>query len=145
MQLYVCRQVLNHAEIYSWFNEQGIGNLIESSKYHVTVAYSRADVDPTTMTFSTNQVVVEPNVLSAIDVYDDYAVQLIKGCLTLYERFYYFKSKGCSFDFPQYNPHISISTGMKDIKLTIAPFPGKILLGPEEWEELNTEYDYTGD
>lgn len=47
--------------------------------------------------------------------------------------------RGASWDWPEYQPHISIQIG-GDIDLSeVEPYQGKIILGPEVFEELREE------
>lgn len=142
MKLFVERKVINASDLHSWYKSQGLSGMIPPEEYHVTVVYSKEDVDITTMDFDYKPILIEGSMLSFLALFDDYVVQLVLTDARLYERFQYFKDLGCSWDYPEYMPHVSLAKGHKGKALTVEPYPESILLGPEVWSELNEDFSY---
>jgi hypothetical protein len=135
--LYVRRDVLNVSEIVAWATEQGFTDIVPD--LHVTIAYSRTPVDwfrmgepwSSEMTLSAGG----PRVMEALGPDGKYAALRIKSSELEY-RHEMMKSFGASWDWPDYQPHISIQVG-GDVDLTkIVPYRGEIRLGPEIFEDL---------
>lgn len=142
MKLFVERKVINSQEIHDHFRDQGIINLIDPSLYHVTVAYSKTDVSLNNMEFDKNPLTIEPSGVNFTAIFGEYFVQLVLSNLVLFNRFNYFKDQGCSFDWPNYRPHISISENFVGSIDDIRPFEKDIYLGPETWSELKENFSY---
>lgn len=145
MQLFVERKVINFDEIHDWFTRQSIDGLIKPSEYHITVAYSRKDVNLQNLEFDTSTLLIPGNQFNGLEIFGDYLVQLVLTDVRLFSRFNYFKQNGCSWDYPSYCPHISIAEHTKTDLNEIEPYQGNIIPGPEIWEELNTDFSYERD
>lgn len=138
--LYLRRDVLNAEEIIKWYKEQGVKQVYEPSSMHVTIVYSKKPLDWMKMG--------EPW---------EAALEIAPGGPRLHEKFgeqedvlvLLFKSReldwrhstaieaGASYDFPEYQSHISITLEGADLDLkTLKPYQGKIVLGPETYEEI---------
>lgn len=138
MTLYVNRPVLNAAEIVTWFKGQGFKTTLPASELHVTVAYSRNPVD----WMKAGEAWEEELTINAggprvLEKLGDYTV-LSFASSSLRWRHEQFKDAGASWDHPDYQPHISISLG--EAPAGAKPFTGRILLGPEKFEELESDW-----
>ncbi|MBX5190137.1 DUF1073 domain-containing protein [Rhizobium sp. NZLR3b] len=134
--LYVRRDVLNRADIVAWAKEQGFTDVVPD--LHVTIAYSRQPVDWFAMgeSWSTKIEIAAggPRQMEGMGPDGKYKALLITA-RELVWRHREFIELGASWDWPEYQPHISIQIG-GDINLTkVTPYQGKIILGPEIFEE----------
>lgn len=144
--IYISRSVINASDILHWFKNQGISNIVDDNDLHVTVVYSRNPVDMNTLILDTNNITIDPNdSIFKMDLFDEnQCLVMVYHNNFMQERFNYFKQKQCSWDFPEYNCHITITNNFhqSNIKLTdLKAFPEKIILGPEILEPLNVEYE----
>jgi len=141
--LYVSRKIINSQEIIQWYNDQGIQGLDDTTELHITQVYSSNPVDMNTMTYDTQTIKVEKEKSEAkMECFGNGKfLVLALNIPEMQERFKYFQSQGCSFDFPQYNPHTTISNnyGYSPELDHIIPFNGDIFLGPEIAESLELE------
>jgi hypothetical protein len=144
--IYVSRSIKNSEEIYNWFKEQGILNMTNKDDLHITQVYSTKPVDVDTLTLDKNDIIINPkDSLFIMETFDNNeCLVMICNNDIMQKRFDYFKDKKCSWDFPQYNCHITISNHFSENKIelkNIKPFPQKIILGPEILESLDVEYN----
>lgn len=141
--LYVQRKVRNAGEIIAWARAQGIANLMPADELHVTVAHSRAPVDwmairddyePEIKVFGGARI-VEP-------LGDKGALVLLFNSNMLRWRHREFVEAGAVWDYPEYQPHITLSyaPGSVDPK-AIEPYRGTIVLGPEIFEEVKDDWE----
>lgn len=138
--LYVRRDVLNRADILAWAKEQGFTNVVPD--LHVTIAYSRQPVDWFAMgeSWSTKIEIAAggPRQMEGMGPDGKYKALLITA-RELVWRHREFVELGASWDWPEYQPHISIQIG-GDVDLTkVTPYQGKIILGPEIFEEVRED------
>ncbi|WP_105436404.1 anti-CBASS protein Acb1 family protein [Neorhizobium tomejilense] len=135
--LYVRRDVINRAEIVRWAKEQGFIDIVPD--LHVTIAYSRAPVDWFAMGESwASRLEIGaggPRQMEGFGPDGKYKALLITA-VELIWRHREIVEKGASWEWPEYQPHISIQVG-GDIDLSkVEPYQGRIILGPEVFEEL---------
>lgn len=142
--LYVRRDVKNANEILAWAQEQGIANLYSASELHVTIAYSRKPMDWTKIDEAWGQderghMRVAPGgvrMMCAFGPNKDTLV-LVFTSSNLTWRHCDIIRAGASYDYPEYQPHISIAAIDKGVSYdNIEPFRGEIVLGPEIFEEV---------
>jgi uncharacterized protein len=73
---------------------------------------------------------------------DKGAVVLLFSASELSWRHEEIKRAGASFDYDQYQPHITISYDAGDLDLsTVEPYRGQIVLGPEIFEEVKEDWE----
>ncbi|MDX0937416.1 DUF1073 domain-containing protein [Sinorhizobium medicae] len=135
--LYVRRDVLNRSEIVRWATEQGFTDIVPD--LHVTIAYSRTPVDWFEMgeSWSPRLEIAAggPRQMESLGGDGKYKALLITASELVW-RHHAMIEAGASWDWPEYQPHISIQIG-GDIDLSkVEPYRGKIVLGPEIFEEL---------
>jgi len=142
--LYVSREVLNASEIIAWAKSQGFTTTVPADELHVTVAYSRAPVDwmkveeDWSATKEGNLTVSAggPRMVEALG--DKGAVVLMFASSALAWRHMTIRKAGATWDYPEYQPHVTITYSGADLDLaTVEPYRGVIELGPEMFEELN--------
>lgn len=137
--LYVSRKVRNAAAILKHYAEQGIGNLIEASDMHVTITYSRDPVDWMAMGAAWNsRLTVEPGgprIMEAFGPDRDTAV-LAFASSDLTWRHSEMVGNGASWDWPDYQPHVTIAYEFGGDIEQVKPWLGAIELGPEIFETI---------
>lgn len=141
--LYVARPVQNAAEILNWFRAQGLSPLLTPDDLHVTVAFSRKPLDWAAPGPAAEFVQV-PNIscrtIERLGPKGALVLKFMSG--DLMTRWEQFRLSGASWDWPTYQPHMTLSYGA-DLGLdlgTLKPFPGMIQLGPEVFKELDTDW-----
>lgn len=142
--LYVSRKVINAAEIVAWAKGHGIPDVYPAEKLHVTIAYSRQPVDWLAMGEAWGQdegghININPGGPRAVDLLgpggDTVTLQFSSSALTY--RNADMRERGASWDWDEYTPHISIArTPAGFDPATITPYRGRIVLGPEIFEEV---------
>lgn len=134
------RNVENASDIIKYFKDQGFEKTLQPSDLHVTVMYSRATVewpemdDDSLVIRSTRNRLVAPLGDSGAVVQKFYSK-------TLERRWRELCDHGCSWDWPGYIPHVTITWNAGDIDLAkIEPYKGEIVLGPEVFEKLDENW-----
>ena len=142
MPLYVSRKVTNAAAILKHYAEQGLTGLVEPGKMHVTVTYSSNPVNWMEMGAAWNsRLTVEaggPRLTEAFGQQKNTAVLAFLSS-DLKWRHDEMVEKGASWDWPEYQPHITIAYDYNGDIETIKPWTGEIQLGPEIFETIDNE------
>lgn len=140
--LYVHRKVLNGDEILAWAREQGFTSTLPASDLHVTIAFSRAKVDWMRMGSTwEDEVTIPPGGPRLVERFDGGAVVLLFASNMLSWRHDEMVDRGASWDWPEYQPHITISYNGAPADLDgIEAYQGRIVLGPEVFEEINEDW-----
>lgn len=137
--LYVSRPVLNRADLQAWATEQGLGEL--QPDLHVTIAYSRTPVDWFSLGNASEfgnadgKLIVPEGGPRAVEPLGDKTAVLLFSSWELSWRHGSIREKGASWDFPEYQPHISLKSGPADLD-RVKPYTGKIVLGAERFSEI---------
>lgn len=144
--LYVRRDVMNKEDIVEWAREQGLEMNVTPDDLHVTIAYSRRRVDWMRMpTFSEpNEVLVaEGTMPRLLEVFGTSLCLLFRN-RELEWRHGQLVSYGASFDHEYYQAHITlVKDVLPDYDVSkFKPYTGKIVLGPEVWEEVKSDIDH---
>lgn len=136
--IYVSRMVTNVAELRKWAEGQGL-KLHDSP--HVTITYSRDPVDWMAMGDSyLGALEVPAGGARMMDKFGD-ALVLLFNSSELSWRNREMRERGASWDYQDYQPHITIDYDAATLDpTTIQPYRGKILLGPEIFEEIKEDY-----
>lgn len=137
--LYVSRKVTNAGEIVAWAKEQGFTDI--EPDLHVTIAYSTTPVDwfavGTSWSEKLDIAAGGPRQMERLGPNGEYIALLITANELVW-RNREIREAGASWDWPEYQPHISIQVG-GDIDLSkVEPYQGCIVLGPEIFEEIAT-------
>lgn len=136
--LYVYRRVLNTKDIIKWAREQGFTQMLPASELHVTIAYSRTPVDWMEMgedwsSDEAGRLRLKPGGARAVERFGDATVlAFVSNELTW--RHESMVTRGASWDYPEYNAHITITYG--EAPEPVEPYQGPIVLGPEIFEEI---------
>jgi len=138
--LYVRRDVTNVKDIVAWARKQGFENIVPD--LHVTIIYSKASVDWIKMgePFEERLEIKAggPRVVEPLG--DQGAIVLMFASSALCWRHEDMKCRGASFDYEEFQPHITISydPGPKVLGglAKLEPYRGPIVLGPEIFEDI---------
>lgn len=148
--LYVQRKLLNAAEFIAWAKSQGFETTTPAEELHVTVMFSRARVDWFKMGEAWDyrdgdgKLVVPAGGARAVErLGDKGAVVLFFTSSTLSWRHEEMKRSGASFDFAEYQPHVTITYAAPDgLDLSqVEPYRGKLEFGPEIFEEVVEDWE----
>lgn len=141
--LYVRRDVLNKAEIAAWAQAQNIPDLVDD--LHVTIVYSRAPIDWIKAgnvgewnQEKNGQLTIPPGGPRVVEPLGNMTAVLMFASSLLSWRHEEIIRIGASHDFPEYQPHISLTKAAVDLS-TVEPYRGKIVLGPEIFETVREE------
>lgn len=137
--LYVSRPVLNGAEIIKWARKQGLKSTLKAADLHVTIAYSKELVDWMQAGSDVARIEIPEGGPRLIERFDGGAVVLlIPAGYDLRWRHERFLDIGASWDYPDYQPHITLTydPGLIDVS-KIEPYQGEIILGPERFAEID--------
>lgn len=138
--LYVQRSLLNPEDIEAWARQVGFKNTLDPQKMHVTIAFSRKLVDwsrfePDQKKLKINGGHREMKAFGA----EGKSIVLVFESHYLQDRWRYYMDGGCSYDFPKYIPHVSITyEGLPpnvDLK-AIVPYDGQLRFGHEEMDVI---------
>lgn len=146
--LYVRRNLLNKDDVVAWATEQGLTDLIEDM--HVTIIYSKTAVN--WMKAGGNDwgqetdgtVKVAPGGPRMIDLLGPPGAEdtlvLMFACSGLsYRNAAIRQETGASFDYDEYQPHVSLTKTLPaDLKI-LEPYRGELRFGPEIFEEVKSK------
>lgn len=138
--LYVRRDVVGGDAIERWARSQGLTNVVPASEMHVTIAYSKAMVDWMRVSASyEEEIVIAAGGPRVVEKFGDAVILLVRSA-SLEWRHTEFRDLGASWDYEDYQPHITLSySGNDTIDVSkIQAFTGRIRLGPEIFEEIKT-------
>lgn len=138
--LYVRRDVINRAEIERWAKSQGFTDIVPD--LHVTIAYSRTPVDwfAVGQSWSDKLDIAAggPRQMERLGADGKYVALLITANELVW-RHREIVEAGASWDWPEYQPHISIQIGGEIDLSKVEPYQGRIVLGPEIFEEVRED------
>lgn len=145
--LYVRRDLVNAQEFIAWAKAQGFETTLEADDLHVTIAYSRQPLDwmkvESAWDSEDGQLIVPPGGARLVEPLGDKgAVVLLFNSSALSWRHENIIRAGASHDFPEFQPHVTITyakpEGMDLAK--VEPFRGKLIFGPEIFEPLDDDW-----
>lgn len=143
--LYVHRQLLNADAVRAWAASQGIATTLAPDDMHVTVAFSRAPVDWSQLTPDPFRATV---LGGARAVYQFPPRSTPNGALVLKfaspqlaGRWQEFRDAGASWDFPEYQPHITLTYSVLEADVAgVVPYAGPLVFGPEVFAEVSEDW-----
>lgn len=145
--LYVSRKLINAPEFIRWARAQGFTSTLPAEDLHVTVLFSRQQVDWMRMgaTWSENEkgeLTVAPGGARLVEPLGDKgAVVLLFNSSSLSWRHEEMVRNGASHDFDEYQPHVTISYAGGDMDLSkVEPYRGELRFGPEIFAELDEDW-----
>lgn len=139
--LYIYRPLINGYDLHNWAQEQGL-TIISEDILHVTLAYSRegienwpeVDADPNYFYNS------DPACLRHLDFFGKEKSTLVLklNAPELVARWEEFTAAGAKWDWPIFEPHVTLTYEGKEINLKeITPYYGDLIFGPEVWVEVD--------
>jgi phage-related protein (TIGR01555 family) len=138
--LYIQRKVKNAAAIIAWAKSQGFETTLPADDLHVTVASSKTPVDWMKVGESwAAELKVGPGGPRLMEQFGE-ATVLLFVANELRWRHEGVIEAGGSFDYPDYQPHITISYGFKGDLAKVQPYQGEIVLGPELFSEIDEDW-----
>lgn len=150
--LYVSRKLLNAAELIKWAKAQGFTTTQPAEEMHVTIAFSRAEVDwikaggDTWASDDKGELTVQPGGPRLVEKLGDKgAVVLFFASSALTWRHEEIRRAGASWDFDEFQPHITITYEPPEgLDLSaVEPYRGKLRFGPEIFEEVVEAWEQT--
>lgn len=141
--LYVSRKVLNAAEILAHYRDQGVGELVAAADMHVTITYSRQPVNWMAMGEAWgSELTVNAGGARLMEAFgeskDTAVLAFVSSSLSW--RHEEMVRAGATWDWPEYQPHVSISYSFTGDIDAIEPWRGEIKLGPEIFEALDENW-----
>lgn len=145
--LYVYRNVTNAKDIIAWAKGQGFEATLPASDMHVTVCYSKRPVD--WMQIPENYVIlngedvinVPASAVRVIEKFGEAAVLCFNSAQLAHRHEDIKRVTGATWDYEEYQPHITISYNLDSSLIeNIEPYRGKIVLGPEIFEEIDDNH-----
>jgi hypothetical protein len=135
--LYVSRSLLNAEELKNWAISQGFKSNLLVPDMHVTICYSKTEVDWSRIRPLKNKFINKRSERS-IDNFKDSVYVLRFGSELLWKRWHTFIDIGATTDFVPYKPHVSLTYNQKDLDIsTITPYEGELIFGAEIFTEVN--------
>lgn len=140
--LYVSRKVQNVADLKAWARKQGLPDLQDD--LHVTIAYSTTPVDWIAMGDegwngdTKGNITIKPGGPRVVEPLGDRTAVLMFSASELTWRNRSMREAGASWDWSDYQPHISLTGEPVDLA-EVEPYRGEIVLGPEIFEEIRSE------
>lgn len=145
--LYVRRQVLNADDLVEWAKEQGFSSILNPEDLHVTVAYSTTPVDwfkipDSWIDNDKGEHLVKPGGARQVKPLGPHgAIVLCFKDSMLEYRHQDICRAGATFKFGEYYPHVTITYELDGLDLNeVEPYRGKLLLGPEIFEEVDADW-----
>lgn len=143
--LYVYRRLKNAKDVIAWAKSQGFTSTLAARDMHVTVTYSRRAVNWFSIggLWTHGECEVAPGGPRAVDkLGSDGAVVLHFNSSDLTWRNKEMREAGCSWDYPEYQPHLTLSyNGAPDDLSKVEPYQGKLEFGPEIFEPIDNDWD----
>lgn len=140
--LYVMRPILNPDAITAWFKCQGLNTVTVPYDMHVTVAYSKAEVEWSDLGSPSNDVIIVPasDKNRPVSMFGGGALVQQFESPILQTRWADFLCKGASWDHPAYSPHVTISYASPLPAELLMPYTGPLVLGPEQFSDIGSGF-----
>lgn len=145
--LYISRQIGNPQEVLNHYRKQGVENLEAAGDLHVTIVHSREPVEWMKLpadwsSDQTGRIKLPPGGPRETEKFGPQhdVLVLTFAAEQLQWRNADLIAAGCSTDWSDYAPHVTLAKIGADVDVSgIAPYTGRILLGPEIWSEVRVK------
>lgn len=141
--LYVSRPLLNGKEIQAWAKSQGFLEMVGPDELHTTIVYSKTPIDWNSFTLATRNLTIlnGKREMQLFGNDKDTAVMTFTS-KTFCNRWQKFCDLGCSWDYPDYHPHVTIAFNVApDFDLdAVEPYAGPLKFGPEDASEIEKNW-----
>lgn len=136
--LYVCRKLGNPNDLIEWAKTQNISSITPPEKMHVTVCYSKK---PIKWPNPRKNVLVLEDIQTSIDWFgENNDIMVLKfESKWLKDRWSEFQDLGATWDWGDYESHITISYKMEK-RDDIIPYRGKLWFGNEKFAKIDDDY-----
>jgi len=139
--LYMSRPLENGEEFSEWAKSQGFKSILGNDDFHVTIAFSREEIDWDKITPNTNTMTVEGGKREVSPLGSEGAVVLKFKSEFLPKRWKELKDLGASWDYEGYQPHVTITYKGTDTDLNdVEPYNGKLVFGHEQMSKLDLDW-----
>lgn len=136
--LYVNRKVIDWKDLIKFAKDNWIKDILDAKDLHVTIAFSKTKVDWSSFKKDTNNIEIQLKDAKIEKLWD--ALVLKFQSKDLEKNWQKYIDGWASWDFKQYQPHISLTyTNDQDISKS-KTFTWKIKLSWENIEEINADY-----
>jgi HK97 family phage portal protein len=144
--LYVSRPLKNAAEFLRWARAQGFSSTLVAEDLHVTLVHSRTAVDWMSIGRSWNpndmgEIIIPPGgprVVEFMNTAKGAAIALKFASAEIEWRHEQIVEAGATHDWPDYQPHITITYEPGGVDLAqVEPYQGKLVFGPERFQEIS--------
>ena len=133
--LYVCRYLNNSEEVYQWYKKQGTFGLQPPDKFHVTISYSKKELDWNGISPLKSALKIPVGQRETLTLGNANVLKFVSPILE--KRWNYFIEHGASYDFDTYIPHMSFAYDSGQSVKNIKPFMGELYFGPEVFDTIN--------
>lgn len=138
--LYVMRPLLNAGDLIAWAKRIGFKKTVVPADMHVTIAFSRDEVDHHALKPERGALVASGGKRVVKPLGEEGAVVLAFDSPELSARWKEFQGIGASWDWDSYQPHVTITYDGDGMDLKgIKPYMGPLRFGPEKFSELDDE------
>ncbi len=137
--IYIKRTLILSDAFLLWCKQVGFEFRLPKNDLHVTIAYSTAEVETSDIKLK-KDLIMDISNDRELKMFGDAVVFIFRNT-ELYKRWEELKALGCSWDYEDYSPHITI-TYKKPTSLdisTIDIFRGQLIFGEEILEDLNLD------
>ena len=140
--LYVSRPLLNGEDVAKWAKSQGFKTTLDPKDMHVTVAFSKQPFDISGLSADKKPVTVTDKGRSFDRFGEEKDAVVMKfSSADLEKRWREFRDAGASWDWDEYQPHLTLSYDGADVDLEkIVPFDGPLEFGPEVFDQVKEDW-----
>ncbi|WP_158271770.1 phage portal protein [Methylosinus sporium] len=148
--LYVSRRLLNAGEFLAWAKSQGFKTTLAESDLHVTIAYSRKRLDWSLVgddciicdPKNDGGLVITPGGPRVVEPLGPQGAIVLKfASWALSRRNHEITEAGASSDWPEFQPHVTITYDGAGVDLSkVEPFRGALRFGLEIFEEIDENW-----
>lgn len=141
--LYVCRplELKSAQHLRAWAKSQGFDKTLDPSDMHVTLAFSKQPVDWSALKPVKKAITVGSGGRTVTPLGDKGAVVLKLRSAALTDRWNQFIDMGCSWDYDDYTPHVTISYGGTSSWIHAAAYDQPIVLAAEKWNPVVLDWE----
>lgn len=149
--VYGYRPVMNAEEICDWFKSQGASSSLEPDDMHATVVYSKRPFSARVSMLAEDDMfwddeyenfVLEGGKRSVEPLGDKGAVVLKIESEELAREWKFYRDRGASWDYPEYQPHVTLTYKGQDLDLeSMEPYMGPIVFGGTRFEQIKERWD----